>query len=444
MKLEWKKALRNPDKVFMVVACLLILWDFLHFPGMPSGPYHVDHSFHILKYELFAKHGFERWPELGNIDLKIFIPPFFIPFLMLAWVLPPAVAYLSTFFLMLAVTYANGKILRKPYRWDPVLAVLFPLSAFFFFRIGRILELAAHLPLLLLVAYLDDGKSKYMTTLLFALGATTHLPTALFYLPIILFKLWNRRMLDHLAFWGLLLLPWLGVYIPFSMDAAGWQVSRLEVIVLDIKATVTTSLMPPGVLDAILWGLVAMSLLVLLLGKEGRYAFPSFLITLVSTLMVYYGNLLPTHLPGFNQVIPITCFPLFSFLLLRHNRKVWRWVAWATLIILAIPLPWEGPTATDFPILDRVNGSVLSTSFPQGYREHRTFATNYLAYRGNPTPACTTWEYADPEWWFYEPESCEELKVGIDYIILHESAEWAKECGEWWEGEYLLVVRPAS
>ncbi len=435
---EWKKV--NWDKIYIAVVLFLIALDFSRSVYAPSNKIHTDHRFHMVKFELFKKYGFAQYAELGEVPLKLLLPAFLLPFLLLAWVLPAKSAYLLTYFLLVALAYFGSRRILKKNKLAPVLAILFPASAFVYFTMGRLLELAGHLPLLVLAAYLEEGDSRYITTLLFMLGATSHLPTLLFYFPFLLLKLHQQHKMNHLIYWTLFAIPWLGVYLPASMGGMGWQISRLEKIVPEILHVFQAQ---GGAW--LIYGLcaffVALLVALLFLGTDGWFALPSFLLTTASTMMVLNGNMLPAKIPGFNQILPVTGLPLFAYLLMKKSRKAWRVLAWGSLFILAVPIPWQGPFSQDYPVLDWVNGSYTVAKFPIENADMKYTVMTYLAHKNMPTPLCSTWEYADPGWWRYSPKNCSEIMSATDYIIFPKRDQWAKKCGESREGDYIIVVK---
>jgi|GEM_PF-2252942 len=429
----------NWEKVFIILALYFILLDFLQFPGVVTSPLHSDHGFHLLKFQMVKVHGLTAFPELGNVSLKLLLPVGLLPLVFLSYLIPPKIAYFGSYFFLAGVAYWAGDRLFHNRRREPLLAVLFPPAAYFLFRFGRILELAAHLPLLMLFIYLDEGDKKWVTTLLFFLGATSHLPTLLFYLIPLGLKLWDRRKLDHLIFWALSLLPWLGIYIPKSIRVTGWTVSRTEALIPTI-----INLIRQADLTWIIWPLLAFlmgtALATWWLGREGRMAFPAFLAVNFNPVLMYVGVNLLTRVPGLNQVLPITGLPLFAYLLYRRVPKLWWGLTLATALVLVWPVPWEGPLSEDFPVLDQINGSYV-VAFPVGQRTGRHFITHYLASRGMPTPYCSTWEYSEPEWWHYQPGSCEALEAGLDYVIVYKTDQWVKSCDRpYLEGNHIIIV----
>ena len=439
MKLER----RNLEKLYIFAVLFFIAVDFVQMPDVPSSLLHSDHSFHIIKFELVRRHGLTGFPELGSVSLRMLLPIFLVPFTLLSFIIPYKLAYQSTYFLLLLFTYLGAKKIQRERgrELEPLLAILFPFSAFFFFRFGRLLELAAHLPLLLLFDYLESGDDPRITTLLFMLGATSHLPTLLLYLIPISLKLHSRRkFLKHAPLWAISLLPWLIFYIPNSMNVVGWKLPRLVAITTNVL-TVAEKTGFGWTIWPILILFAAMAASVWFMGKDGRRTSIAMVPVAASTILVYLGSSLPLKIPGFNQIIPTSMIPLFSYLLLKKYPKAWAVLAVMSFAVVVWPLPWEGAYTADFELgREYINGSYIFTMPEDSIVTYKNFFINYMAHLGMPTPLCSTWEYADPEWALYSPKNCSDLKV-VDYFVVPRTEDWVKTCGEYREGRHIIIVK---
>ncbi len=432
----------NWKRLYIIAALLIIALDFSRLgDGFPSSIFRIDHSFHLVKFEMVKREGFGPYEEQANVPTSLFYPPMLVPLLLLAKLLQPKMAYFLSYFLLVSFTYLTTKKLAPGKEEDALLCVLFPLSAMAFFRVGRMLEFMAHLPFIVLLFYLDRGRNTWITTGLVILGATTHLPTAVFYSPILFFKAVEKKLYKSLFAWGAAAVAWAAAYLPKTWGMSVWKLSRADMIYLNAKAVLEGK--------GLTWlvYLLAIALLGILaslkfLGKEALYATPSMLFAALLPFLYLIDVPLLGYVPGWNQVILTTVIPLFSYLLLRGNEKWWKIGAALTIAALAFPLPWVGEASRNFKYLDTVNGKYTMTAFPPDEMHRYILTQNYLAHRGVPTVLCPTWEYSDPRWYFYHPGGCDELRHDVDYIILPASEMWVKDCGvEYTETPDLLIVK---
>ncbi|MBR9680266.1 MAG: hypothetical protein GOU98_00385 [Candidatus Altiarchaeota archaeon] len=415
-------------EVYILFALLMVSLDFSRLgDNFPSHFFHIDHSFHINKFVAVAREGITSYAEQGNLPVRVFIPPALIPFLFLAFVLPPKFAYFLSYFLMLLISYWVTKKISPGNEKYMLLAILFPLSIQSFMTTGRLLEFMAHLAFLILLFYIDKGKNKLITTTLFMIGTTSHLPTMVFYGPLLFFKSISKKIAKHFWYWGSFTLLWIALYIPPTLGKLGWITPRSEIL-YDMAKAVLLNQGFGWIFTSLV--LVAMGILmsIFMLGKEGLYSLPSVFIAVVFPMAYIFGLPFNLNIPGWNQIIITTLVPPFSYLLLRRSQKVWKQLTLITSILLIVPMPWVGTISENFQYLDQLDGNYTTTLFPPEAASDMFFTQNYLAYRGLPTPKSPTFEYSEPEWFFYSPKSCNELNVGLKHIILPKSEVWVKNC----------------
>jgi len=440
LKNRWKE-------LYIFFALFMVALDFSRLgAGFPTHFFHIDHSFHINKFVAMARDGISAYPEQANLPVRVFIPTVLFPFLFLVIFFAPKTAYFLTYFLLLFFSYIITKKISPGNEKYMLLVILFPLSVQSFMTTGRLLEFMSHLAFIILLFYMDKGRDPWITTSLFVAGTTSHLPTMVFYGPILFFKGIEKKMKKHFIYWGAATLLWIALYIPPTLGKLGWIEPRSQIL-YDMALAVLVSQGFGWVVMSLV--LVAMGILmsVYLLGREGKYLLPSVFISVVFPLAYILGLPFNLNIPGWNQVIITTLIPPFSYLLLRKSQKLWKRLTLLTAVLLIIPFPWQGAFEKDLPYLDNVTANYTTTLFPPSEASNMFFAQNYLAYRGIPTPRSPTFEYSEPYWFFFNPKSCKELKVGVNYVILPKSSLWARDCPGSIEAPDLFIVninRPES
>ncbi|MBR9680013.1 MAG: hypothetical protein GOU99_03120 [Candidatus Altiarchaeota archaeon] len=435
LKHDWKK-------LFIIVMLGFMAIDFSGFvQEMPSNGFHVDHSYHIIKFELFDKYGLNAYSEMAKLPVFLFFPPLLIPFLFLTKILSIKFAYFLTYFLIIGISYFVSKRIIPGKKDDVLLAILFPASFMAFIRAGRILELMAHLSFIPLVYYIEKGKNRYINTGLFLAGITSHLPTAAFYSPYLFLKTLRKKEYKQLLIWGIIGLSWLLLYLPPTIGLTSWFNPRVQIIYAKTMMFFT-ELMGSWMVFVFIIGALVMTLSLLFFKKEDLDALPSFAMIMLTGLIYFINPELIKWIPGINQILIITAIPLFSILLLKNNEKLWKTLSLLLIPAFLFPVLWTGPTEADFKKLDLITKNyTMVNEFSDKYIAS-DFARNYLVHKGISTPLCPVYEYSDPDWYFFNPTSCEELDIGVEYIIMPKSYEWAKSCGEFIEGETMLIVKP--
>jgi hypothetical protein len=426
----------KPDNLYIILILSAIAVDFaLLGDRFPSSILHTDHTFHILKFELFSKYGLSSYEELGGISYKLLFPPLLMPFLLLGRIIPPRLAYFMTYGLVIAIWYFIAKKLVPGREKTILLAVLFPICTFGIIKIGRLLELMAHLPLLILFANLDNPKKFWSSVFLFIAGMVSHLPVTVFYFPILALKCIEKKRFNLIFAWLAVTAVWLAVYFPMVEGTVGTKVSRMEVVTNVINAALKNEGF--GWAFPLIFAISVYALACLpSFGREGLYAVPSFIVSTFPPLAFLSGIPVYDYLPGVNQIIITNQFPFFAYLLQKKNPKVWKILFALLLPFAVIPLPWNGATENDFPYLDNLTGNYSIVHTEEGL----SFASNYLAHRGVFSPFCSTWEYSDPYWFYYNPESCEEINRTVKYTIFPRTSEWTKECGNYTLTPNLIIL----
>lgn len=433
-QVDWKKAY-----IILIVAFLAFEFTDIvqnRLVGVPSG----DHGFHFPKFKIFKERGIGEYPEMGNVPFILLVPPPLIPFMFLSTVVSVEVAYFLTYFLILGIAYLFSRQFMPGKEDYVLLTLLFMPSTIIFFYFGRLLELLSHVAFIILIFYLDGEASIPLSTLLFAIGVTAHIPTGIFYLPFLLMKAAKQGLGGHISAWAITGSIWLAIYLPNIVGTTGWVFSRTENIYSGILVVLESlGFWWVPYLVSLLSVMVFTSLF--FLGEGGRRAIPSFFMAISPLLFLFSGVNILRFLPGINQIFITTAIPLYSYLILQQNEKVWKIITASTVIFLLVPFSKVSDYETEIRQLDLVDGNYTITFFPQGSQHLRYLAYNYLSTRGIPTPSCPTWEYTRPEWFFYHPETCGELNVGLKYIIFHKNDQWVKECGDYTETENMIIVK---
>ncbi|MBR9680012.1 MAG: hypothetical protein GOU99_03115 [Candidatus Altiarchaeota archaeon] len=440
--MNWKKA-------FVLAFLFFIFADFFSSGGdFPFRDARADHRYHIVKFKLVNEHGIGEYAEIGNIPIVLFAPPLLWPLLFLGKILPVSIAYFSAFFILIAAAYIVSKKIIPEHAEDVLLNIFFPVCLLTYFRFGRLLELMAHLAFLILLYNLDKGK-RSTNTLLFLIGASSHLPTAVFYSVFIGLKTVIKRDFKQIGLWVAVGLAWCAIYIPPATKTIGWVLSRNEFLYNTFLASGKTS-------NSLILGTAIILIIILIsvtyFGPEGRLAFPAIFLSIIPSAPILFGKSVLRFLPGFNQVVFSTVFPLYSYLLLKKSEKFWKLVVLVSILFFLSPLPWAEQDkyivpnfvsdnySSDLYCLNQIQNNYTLIS-PQAFNNVNSFFTNYLVDKGLESPFCPIWEYNKPEWFLFNPSNCDELDVGLDYIIFPVNYSWAKSCGDYFECENILVVK---
>ena len=420
------------EKAFFVAAFVSYLLFLLPILDPASSIVGGDHTFHALKFDLMARHGLGDFPELGGIGVTPLIPPFLVAFFPLLF-LGSRVAYYFMYALLPLVIVWLSRKLGIPSR--PVFAaIFFPLSLFIFFYFGRVLELLTNIFLLMLFLYMDREPSLSWSALLFFLGVSSHLPTALLYaVPLFLKAAESHR--GHLLAWSGVALVWLAWYFPQVVGRAGLVVPRFSTWRMLVSSGLSSSFLVFKILIVIF---LLVTPLLLLLKKERKYFGLPMAFGIATAFSWIFGIEFLEHVPGLNQTVPFTVSIMFSFFLWSNRKQLWRLlVAVSFPLCLLSFLFFFSFSTINLHAFDFIDGPCILVS---GFRNdtgivyerndfRKSHVMNYLAHRGVESPLCTTWEYAAPEWLFYYPRTCDDLEIGLDYVLMYgESFPWAESC----------------
>jgi hypothetical protein len=416
---------------FLVAATMVLT--SLDFASTSAG---VDHVYHELKFELLLRHGFAPFPELGDVSPHVLIPPFLLLFYPLLFVLGARLTYALMYLSIPALAaLAAGRLGVS--RRAVLASLLFPPCIYAFFRTGRLLELLANAFFLLLFLYLKEGRDPKVSALLFFFGVTSHPPTAVIYAPPLVLLALDRKLHGHLRAWAAVSVVWVAIYLPPVAGSSGMLFPKLA------AARVLLWAFLPGpwagaLLAALLVALAAVFLA--RFGADRRYFAAPLVLLILSLALPLLGVGWLEAVPGINQLSPYTFFIVVSYVLWANDRRLWTAAALSLLFLGLFELP--GMTSELRPVVnltgfDFINGSYVVVKDcrydeePEcGYRDPLwEYVANYLARRGLPSPMCSTWEYSDPYWFFYDPQGCGGLNSSVDYTLLPaEIYPWAANC----------------
>ena len=419
---------------FFIVAIISVL--ILIFPILDPTSSQIgnDHTYHALKLDLLLRHGFSNFPEIGNLGYEILIPPFLLLFYPLALLIGSRIAYYSIFLAIPFLIILLSKKLGISYR--PLFAaILFPLNLAIFFYFGRTLELVANIFLLLLFLYLDKKPRVSWSLLLFFLGMSSHLPTLAIYAIPLLLKSIEKKLHRHLVVWMVIFLTWMGLYLPGTLDKTGIILSRLEYGRLLVNSSIFSGFESLMLIGAMFLVFV---LSLLFLKKERTYFFIPITLGIFQTLFWVFNISVFENIPGVNQIVPFTPAIMISYFLWINKRALWQKFAYISFPLFFVGFIFATSSIlVDVQNFDFIEGSYL---FVSGCRNivdpscnrtsfGRPHLENYLAYRGVDSPMSSTWEYSPPEYFFFYPESCEDLTFDVNYFILDSfSFSWAQNC----------------
>jgi hypothetical protein len=432
----------NWKQLYIIFLLVIIALDFSGLAGQVRdiGLMEGDHGFHWIKFEMFRSHGIGDWEALGSVDFSVLVPPTLLPFLFLAKLIPAEIAYLLTYYLILGMVYLFARKFIPGKEATVVLVLLFTPSIFVYIHFGRLLEFMAQAAFITMLFYMDEGTPE-TNTILFILGLASHPPTAIFYAPMLALKSLEKGRKKQVMWWATIGVAWAILFLPKTIGTTGMMLPRVEELYMRARYILKNMRM--------MWVIplsIAASIITLIslrfLGKEGRYALPSFLISFLPSGVALLNTSWVKYLPGINQVIPTTGIPLLSYLLMKKNENIWAVVSILLAFIVLFPTPRVNPYEEDLAGLDVVENGYVIIQFPYEQRELSSFVHRYLVGKDIPTPVSFTWEYSDPGWYFYYPESCADLKAGWEYVILPRDEQWAKGCGNWTETPNLLIVKP--
>lgn len=439
--MQWSKLFFAMAFTISVVSVLPALWPAADELG-------VDHTFHLSRFKLLASRGFCDYEELGGIGFQLVTPPFMLAFYPLILLLGPRVAYILLQATLLALPLLVGRKLGVDY--GPVMAAIyFPFSLFIFSIFGRLLEMAANVFFLLLFFYLESEPRLLWSSVLFFLGFSAHPPTALLYSIPILIRVHEEGLYRHLLPWAAIGLAWLPVYVPKVFEVTAMVLPRLAWGRVRAISLLNEAMPSVSLLAVII--LVGAALFLTRLTKGRHYFLIPIVLGLLSAAFIFLGIDILEKIPAVNQMTPFTPLAMLAAVLWMNDRGLWTKLSYVLLpVVVATHIVFLANARIDFSEFDFVEGPVVLVSDcsrvdgtiecePESMT--RLKLSNYLAGRGVPSPFCTTWEYSDPQWYFYDPASCGELNESLEYVILDaENNAWAADCNgsRLVEGHYVV------